>query len=103
VEQLVACRAHNPKVAGSNPASATKTLEAGGFQGFYTFRFIHVAINVYGEHERECVKLRKHERGGFEMGDKSPKKREKKKKSVGKVNVQPSIVTEPSSVKKAPK
>ncbi len=23
VEQLVACRAHNPEVAGSNPASAT--------------------------------------------------------------------------------
>ena len=24
VEQLVACRAHNPEVAGSSPASATK-------------------------------------------------------------------------------
>ncbi|GEM_PF-4457989 len=24
VEQLVACRAHNPEVVGSNPASATK-------------------------------------------------------------------------------
>ena len=28
VEQLVACRAHNPEVAGSNPASATKSKTA---------------------------------------------------------------------------
>ena len=35
VEQLVACRAHNPKVGGSNPPSATtRNPEAKQFQGF---------------------------------------------------------------------
>ncbi len=37
------------------------------------------------------------------MGDKSPKKREKKKKKVEKVTVQPTIETEKVSIKKPKK
>ncbi len=35
VEQLVARRAHNPEVAGSSPAPATKTSKF--FRGFFYF------------------------------------------------------------------
>lgn len=38
--------------------------------------------------------------GGIDMGDKSPKKREKKKKTVKKVTAHPTIQTEIVSEKK---
>ncbi len=39
----------------------------------------------------------------FDMGDKSPKKREKRKKKVEKATVLPTIVTEKGSIKKPKK
>ena len=40
VEQLVARRAHNPKVVGSSPASATRKSPDAQHQGFFIFKFI---------------------------------------------------------------
>ena len=37
MEQLVARRAHNPKVVGSSPASATQKPFEGNFRGFLRF------------------------------------------------------------------
>ena len=37
VEQLVARRAHNPKVVGSSPAPATQKPFEGNFRGFFRF------------------------------------------------------------------
>ena len=38
VEQLVARRAHNPKVVGSSPAPATRKSLDAKHQGFFIFR-----------------------------------------------------------------
>ena len=42
VEQLVARRAHNPEVVGSNPSPATK--KTAYLSGFFFFKLFHFAI-----------------------------------------------------------
>ena len=47
VEQLVARRAHNPKVVGSSPAPATKPIEAQVFNlGFFVGRRRKLACDL---------------------------------------------------------
>ena len=41
VEQLVARRAHNPKVAGSSPAPATKKTQESAYAGSFVFAVIY--------------------------------------------------------------
>ena len=54
VEQLVACRAHNPKVAGSNPASATRSktvkrlvLTVFAFINFHITWFVMIMVKCF--------------------------------------------------------
>ena len=44
MEQLVARRAHNPKVVGSSPASATRKPFEGNFRGFFRLATFDVLI-----------------------------------------------------------
>ena len=39
VEQLVACRAHNPEVVGSSPSPATKQASDRNDQGLFLLKF----------------------------------------------------------------
>ena len=70
MEQLVARRAHNPKVVGSSPASATRKPFEGNFRGFFRlglaivnqtleFRYlITVANNVQSSNNDSVVNVR---------------------------------------------
>jgi hypothetical protein len=58
MEQLVARRAHNPKVVGSSPAPATSTSQkpqVERFEAFFAFGGIYPArISRYGRRFESC-------------------------------------------------
>ena len=49
MEQLVARRAHNPKVVGSSPASATQKPFEGNFRGFFRLQAYQLVQSPMGD------------------------------------------------------
>jgi hypothetical protein len=47
MEQLVARRAHNPKVVGSSPAPATKKSRLRLVFGFFVFKEVNLKLSDY--------------------------------------------------------
>ena len=54
VEQLVARRAHNPKVAGSSPAPATTKIKESAQAGSFTFTDLKLCVCWYLQ-PRHCL------------------------------------------------